>query len=128
MDSILVLISEDAKTNYSKTHKTMKIKIIIFAALLFGFSATTIAQTNTPVVTQSQVKQQKRIKQGVKKGEVTKGEYVAIQKQQRHINRSKKVAKSDGVVTRRERAILNRKQTKASGNIHRIKHNKKDRN
>lgn len=107
-------------------NETMKTKIIIFAALLFGFSATAIAQTATPHVTKSQVKQQKRIKQGVKSGEVTKGEYVAIQKQQRHINRTKKAIKADGVVTPKERAILNKKQTKASANIHRIKHNKRD--
>lgn len=106
----------------------MKTKIIIFAALLFGFSATAFAQTKTPSVTQSQVKQQKRIKQGVQSGEITRAEFAAAQKQQRHINRTKKVAKADGVVTPRERAILNKKQLKASRNIHRIKNNNKDRN
>lgn len=106
----------------------MKTKIIIFAALLFGFSASAMAQTATPRVTKRQVKQQQRIRQGVKSGEVTKAELIAVQKQQRHINRSKKAAKADGVVTRRERVILNKKQTKASANIHRIKNNKRDRN
>ena len=110
----------------------MKTSIIILASLLFfGLSLSTIsvqAQSATPGVTKRQVKQQARIQQGKKSGELTKPETVKLQAQQAHIKRSKKRAKADGVVTRRERAKLHRKQNRASRNIKSEKHDRQDRN
>ncbi|RMG21228.1 MAG: hypothetical protein D6730_18680 [Bacteroidetes bacterium] len=93
-----------------------------------AFSSSSLqAQTATPKVSKRQVHQQKRIHKGVKSGEVTGKEYVALQKQQRNVRRHKRAAKADGKVSRRERARLHAHQTKASANIYRAKHNKRKR-
>lgn len=106
----------------------MKIKLLLFGLFLIGFTFSTEAQTVTPKVTKRQVNQQKRIHQGVKSGELTRKEVVHLQKQQAHIQRTKKRVKADGVVTKRERAKLHRKQTRASKNVYRAKNNNRDRN
>lgn len=90
-------------------------------------ASTTLAQTATPRVAKRQVNQQERIHQGVKSGELTKGEAVRLEAQQAKINRDKKQAKADGVVTPRERAKLAHEQNRASKNIYVKKHNKKSR-
>jgi len=100
--------------------------ILLLAAGLFG--SVTFAQTATPKVTKRQVHQQQRIKQGVKSGELTKGEAARLEAREGKIAVDKAKAKSDGVVTPGERAKLNREQNRASKNIYRKKHNAKDRN
>jgi hypothetical protein len=94
---------------------------------LVGFSSLQ-AQTATPGVTQSQINQQKRIRQGVRSGELTGVEAVQLERQQRRIHRSKRAAKSDGVVTPEERVRLNARQRRSSRNIYRQKHDRQDRN
>lgn len=107
----------------------MKSRILMFIGMfVFGFALNTQAQTLTPKVKERQIKQQKRIKQGVKSGELTKREVVKLEKQQRQVNRTKKRAKADGVVTKKERAKIHRKQNKTSKNVFRAKHNNRDRN
>ena len=102
---------------------------MLFSLFLVGFAFTTAqAQTATPKVTKRQVKQQKRIGKGVKSGELTKGEVVKLERQQRRVNRTKKRAKSDGVVTKKERAVIHTKQNRASKNIAVKKNNKRSRN
>jgi hypothetical protein len=83
------------------------------------------AQSET---TKRQVKQKVRIEKGVQSGEITKKEKVKLKQQQQNIKNTKKAAKADGVVTKKEKAIIDRKQDKASKNISRKKNNKKSRN
>jgi hypothetical protein len=101
-----------------------RILILVLAAVLFG--SVSFAQTATPKVTKRQHHQQQRIKQGVKSGELTKGEAARLEAQQGRIAVDKAKAKSDGVVTPKERAKLNREQNRASRNIYRKKHNAKE--
>ena len=105
----------------------MKLKVIIFGLFVFGFAFAGEAQTATPKAKDRQVKQQKRIKQGVKSGELTKKETVQLKAQQAHIQRTKKKAKADGKVTKKERAKIQKKQNKASKNIRSQKHDKQNR-
>ncbi len=105
----------------------MKNRIIITGMALF-FSATVFAQTNTSGVNQHQKNQIKRIHNGVDNGSLTKGEAKQLYYQQKNIQQTKKNAKSDGIVTKKERAHLHAKQHKASGNIYRKKHNNVNRN
>lgn len=102
------------------------ISIITLVLLLAGINS--LQAQVTRHVTKSQVRQQKRIVQGAKSGELTRAETKELQRQQRHINRSKKRAKADGVVTPAERARLNGKQNRASRNIRRQKNDAQDRN
>jgi polyhydroxyalkanoate synthesis regulator phasin len=98
---------------------------ILFCALLVLGSAFASAQTATPRVTKRQLKQQARIEQGVKSGELTAGEAKRLELQQGKIQADKARAKSDGVVTPAERAKLAREQNRASRKIYRLKHNEK---
>ena len=75
-----------------------------------------------------QVKQQKRIHQGVKSGEITKKEFKYLEREQAKLQKSKKRALSDGELTKKEKIRLEHKQNKASRHIYRAKHNDHDRN
>ncbi|WP_430815418.1 hypothetical protein [Carboxylicivirga sp. RSCT41] len=96
-------------------------KLYLLAVALFLISS--IVTANNPVK-KRQVNQQARINNGIATGELTKAETIQLQKQQIHINRTKKAARADGVVTKKERAVIQHKQNKASANIYRKKHNK----
>lgn len=98
-------------------------KAIILCTLLLVGTASVLAQTSTPRVTKRQVKEHARIEQGVKSGELTPGETKALKRQQGKIALDK--AKSDGVVTQKERAKLTREQNRTSKTIYRLKHNTK---
>lgn len=84
------------------------------------------AQT-TPRVDERQQNQQQRINQGVRSGELTRVETKEARQNQRNIKRSERRAKSDGVVTQRERARLNHKQNRASLELKRDKQDAQDR-
>lgn len=73
-----------------------------------------------------QGRQSARIRQGVKSGELTKGEAHRLRKQQRKIGRVENRAEADGVVTAGEKARLENMQDRASQNIYRKKHNDRD--
>ena len=107
----------------------MKWKLMI-ATLLFFFGTQELvqAQTATPGVSKRQVKQTRRIKGGVKSGELTKGETKQLARQQRRIRRDKRDAKVDGVVTRKERGELRARQNSANRRIYRKKNNGNSRN
>jgi hypothetical protein len=81
--------------------------------------------TKTPVVKERQMNQKARIRQGVKSGELTKGEAKNLRQEQKTIQAEKQMAKTDGKVTPAERAKLQRDQNKASKDIYRLKHNKR---
>lgn len=106
----------------------MKIKrfILMFVAIA-AFSFYADAQTTKKKVITKQVNQNARINQGVRSGELTKDETHRLRSQQRNINQTKKAAKADGKVTAKERAVIKHKQTKASANIARKKHNNKSK-
>lgn len=93
-----------------------------------AFSLNTQAQTATPKVSKRQVVQKKKIKQGVKSGELTRKETKQLHRQQVNIRKTKKAAKADGKVTKKERAVIHAKQNAANRNIKRKKHNARSRN
>jgi hypothetical protein len=84
-------------------------------------------QAQSACASKRQVKQQHRINQGVKSGTLTKKEATNLKMQQRDIRRTKRQAKADGVITRKEKATIVHKQDKANKNIHRKKHNQRTR-
>src|SRR5262249_38265948 len=90
-----------------------------------GFAVVSLAQTSG--ITERQKRQQKRIRQGVKSGDLTLKETFKLEKEQAKIQNEKRDAKADGIVTNRERAGILKDQFKASGHIFRAKKNKKER-
>jgi hypothetical protein len=102
-----------------------KLLPVLIAAVLLAGSG--YAQTATPKATERQVHQQRRIHQGVKSGELTKREARKLEAQQAKIQADKLEAKSDGVVTGKERAKLQHEQNRASRKIYKQKHDAQSR-
>lgn len=70
-----------------------------------------------------QVRQQKRIHQGIANDELSAIEVRRLEREQRRIQRSKRRARSDGQLTAEERLRLERQQDRASRHIYRARHN-----
>lgn len=68
-------------------------------------------------------RQHKRIKNGVRNGELTKKEAKKLRKQHRQIKKLNKQFKKDGHLSRHERKTLQRELDRASKRIYRLKHN-----
>jgi hypothetical protein len=95
--------------------------LLAFTALLFAQPAF------AGIVGKRQLKQEKRIAQGIRSGELTRGETRQILRQQHRIQRHKRLARADGELTRKEKARLEMHQDRASANIYRLKHNDRNR-
>ena len=83
--------------------------------------------TKTPGVTARQKNQAKRIRQGVRSKELTKGETVSLAKDAKEIRQEKAAAKADGTVTGAERKEIHQDMNQASRKIYRKKHNNRTR-
>ena len=78
-------------------------------------------------VNQRERRQQKRIADGVKDGELTQKEARKLEKEQAKIHAAEAKAKADGEFTAKERAKIQKKQDKASRKIYKEKHDKQTR-
>lgn len=72
-----------------------------------------------------QIKQQKRIQQGLASGELTSAEALRLEREQRRIQKTKQEVLKDSELTPEERLCLERRQNKANRHIYRLKHNEK---
>jgi hypothetical protein len=99
----------------------MKLTKLFIAASFVIFTAAVNAQT-TPVIDQTQKTEKRRIRQGVKSGELDKAEARRLRKEQKRIARMERRAKADGTVTRAERKRIKREQRAASRHIAKQKH------
>ena len=99
-------------------------KRVLFAVTAMALLVTGMAyaKAETRVIDQRQANQEQRIDQGVASGQLNKREANRLNKQQKHINKVEGRAKSDGVVTRKERARINAAQNRASRHLAREKH------
>lgn len=100
----------------------MKTKLFLSAFILAFAINSADAQTG------KQVRQHKRIKQGVKSGELTKAEAINLRKGQQEIRQEKREAKADGVVTPAEKKEIRQEQRQESRKIYRKKNNRRTRN
>lgn len=105
---------------------------IVAASLCLGVyvdisAAQTTPAKSTPRISQRQKNQRARIREGVASGELTKGEAKELRKDQKEIQAEKKAAKADGVVTKSERKEIRKDQKRASKDIYKEKHDRKDR-
>jgi hypothetical protein len=107
----------------------MKAFRVLLFAMLLGTVTTSLAaaHSNTPRADRREARQSGRIRQGVRSGELTPGEAARLRAGQAHVRGVERRAKSDGVVTLRERAKLERVQDRQSRKIHRLKHNGRSR-
>ena len=97
--------------------------IAVLAAAMTSFASFALAQSATPRIDRREARQHACIHQGVRSGEVTRGEAMRLRGGQRHVNRMELRVKSDGQVTMRERQRINRAQNRQGRAIYRMKHN-----
>ncbi|HVF56775.1 MAG TPA: hypothetical protein VM934_11530 [Pyrinomonadaceae bacterium] len=100
----------------------------ITAGLATGAEAKGRCGIGTAGINGRQQHQQKRIYRGVRSDELTNRETFRLEREQFGIRREERRAKSDGVLTARERAQLQKDLNQASRHIYRAKHNARDRN
>ena len=125
MKRFCAMAQENEMFNNHRGVGTMKKSTLLIVAILtVFFAAGALSQTRTPRVDARERHQQKRIEQGVKSGELTKGEVHRLERQEGRIKASEAIAKADGKVTPRERAKLNHQLNRESKRIYRAKHNK----
>ena len=74
------------------------------AFITFALPTLALAQTGSSGVDQRQIIQERRIDQGVASGSLTPREAMRLERGQQRVENMEMRAKSDGVVTRQERA------------------------
>lgn len=104
-------------------------KHVIWSAALLSVCASSVAfaQAETPRIDQRQANQERRIDQGIASGQLNEREAIRLNNQQEHINNLEDKAKSDGVVTKKERARIRHAQDRTSRHIARQKHDRQQR-
>jgi len=102
------------------------VSILLSAVFVFGMGLTAMAQ-KTPSVDNRQHRQQRRIRQGVKNGSLTRKEAARLEAGQARTRRIERRAKADGTVTAAERAKLQHRENKTSRRIYKQKHDNQSR-
>jgi len=98
---------------------------IVLAAALAAISVPAMA--GTPGLDAREHNQRQRIAQGIRSGELTRPEARRLIAGERRLHRQERFAKSDGVVTPRERARLQQDADRMSRRIYRQKHDPQER-
>ena len=101
----------------------MKQMLLAVSALVL-MAGIPCAQAETPVIDERQANQEQRIDQGIASGQLNEREANRLNKQQEHVNKMEDRAKSDGVMTKKERARIGAAQDRASRHIAREKHDR----
>ena len=103
----------------------MKSKFILAVAALVALALPAVAQETGAQAQRRKANQQARIAQGVRSGQLTRGETRNLESQERGINREERNmrAANGGRLTRADRATLQRQQNHVSREIRRDKTN-----
>lgn len=108
------------------TLSTQRLALILAATLLSG-AAITAQDTVTPKreaqVERRANRQQKRIAQGVKSGQLTPKETANLERHEAKLDKDIARAESDGKITKKEQTKLNQEENRDSKKIFRKKHN-----
>ena len=106
----------------------MRIKIAVIAVTFCALSMAAIAQTAAPppgTAHERSQRQQQRIAQGVRSGQLTAHETANLENREASVNREKRNmrASDNGHLTAADRKALNQRQNHISKSIYRDKHN-----
>ncbi|MEK6303674.1 MAG: hypothetical protein AABO41_23460 [Acidobacteriota bacterium] len=99
------------------------VSVFLSGALFLGLSAVCFAGVNG-----RQYREQRRIREGVRSGELTRREAGRLGAEQARIRAYERYARRDGYISPRERARLDRGLDRDSRDIYRQKHDGQDRN
>ena len=102
----------------------MKRMLLAVTGMTLLMSGLAFAQAETPHIDKRQANQEQRIDQGIASGQLNEREANRLNNQQEHINKMEAKAKSDGVMTKKERARISAAQDRASRHIVREKHDR----
>lgn len=104
----------------SSSSSSLSLLSLVFLAA----AGTAAAQSNqTPNLDRREAQQQQRIAQGIQSGQLTPAEASRLEQREAKLNADEARAKSDGVVTKKERAHLQTEANRDSNAITRKKHN-----
>jgi len=103
----------------------MKTPRVLFLTLVLvsAFAGAAMAQDGERRIEHREWRQDARIHQGVRSGELTRGEAMRLRMGERHIDRMVSRAECRGPLNGRERARIDRAQNRESRRIWRLKHN-----
>jgi hypothetical protein len=108
---------------------TNKLLVSILGLTLSSLVITSAnAGTRDPEVNHRQHNQHARIAQGVKSGELTKGEAKDLRGDQKELRQEERADKADGQLTKAERKDLHKDLNQNSKEIYQAKHNDETRN
>jgi len=100
----------------------MREVVVLLAALMAGVCLGAVAAERDPGVNHRQHRQEHRVEQGLRSGELTRQEAKGLRQEERGIRQEERAYKSDGKLTRAERKDLHRDLNQASKDIYREKH------
>ena len=103
-----------------------------FSHLLSGMGICVICTASSvwaqPPINRIEHREQARIQQGIRSGELTRHEARRLEAEQARVRVDERFARADGTLTPRERGRLNNELRHASRDIYRQKHDRQDRN
>ena len=105
----------------------MKITKLLLAGLLLvgarAFADELTSEQRENIVNEREAKQQERIDQGVKSGDLNPKEAARLEKREEHIKKMNDKAMADGEMSKKEFKRIEHAQNKASRKVFRKKHN-----
>jgi hypothetical protein len=99
---------------------------LLLAGALFLPTLASAAAAGTPAAARIQkreVRQEQRIRRGVRKGQLTRREARNLRLHQAHLRRMERRSAHDGVITRAEQKRIAQAQNRQSRRIARLRHN-----
>lgn len=105
----------------------MRKTVSLFVAVVFVLGASAVSMAGQHGIDARQHREQQRINQGIRSGELTRREARRLETGLARIRIDERFARSDGYISPRERARLNRELNRESRGIYRQKHDGQDR-
>jgi len=102
--------------------------VSLFVAGVFVLGASVVSMAGSRGIDRREYREQHRINQGIRGGELTRREARQLEAGLLRIRRDERRARSDGHLSPRERARLDRELNHESRGIYRQKHDGQDRN
>jgi opacity protein-like surface antigen len=102
----------------------MKLVLLTMSAVVL-MTGVAFAENETPRIDQRKTNQEQRVDQGIAGEQLNEREADRLNTQQGHINKMEDKAKSDGVMTKKERARIVAAQDRAARHIAREKHDRR---
>lgn len=122
--SVVTLSDPKTSTLPILSETTMKQMLLAVSAVVL-MTGVAFAGDETSRIDQRQTNQEQRVDQGIASEQLNEREADRLNAQQGHINKMEEKAKSDGVMTKKERARIVAAQNRAARHLAREKHDRR---